>query len=97
MRNGKRYEGAIGRLSAELRGQVKESDLRPLVSRIEQTRGAIEQASVEESREAGQSATGTVQVTLREGREPVLEFPLVKENGVWKIASPDPVRQLAGE
>jgi hypothetical protein len=57
--------------------------------------GGIEDVSGVSSDESGNLAQAQVLVTLKNRSKVLLTFPLVEENGEWKIASIEPMWQLA--
>ena len=93
-----RYEGAMNQLSQDLQQQVKEEDLQNLVKIIEQSPAeGIQDAHGQDAQEQGDQATAEVQVKLGSNQETTLQFPLVKENGTWKVSSLDPLKELAAQ
>lgn len=92
-----RYTGAMGQLSQELRQQVSEDDLKGIVQALEgSSRKGIQDAHGVDSQQQGNAATARVQVKFGSSQEQELEFSLLMKNGVWRLASIDPVRSLAG-
>lgn len=91
-----RYTGAAGELSQDLQKQVSKKDLQQIVQAIETSHQGIEDAHGQGSQEQGQEATAQVQVKLWDKQESRLDFPLLKENGVWKVSSVAPLQALAG-
>lgn len=98
-----RYEGAMNQLSQDLRQQVSEEDLRALVRNLELSpaRGiqdAHEQGAQRLGGAAQQSdqATAEVQVKLGNNQQTTVQLPLIKENGLWKVSSLEPLRGLGG-
>ena len=90
-----RYTGALNQLSQDLQGQVKEKDLQDLVQSIEASSSeGIQDAHEEEAQEQVDTATASVRVKLGNNQEETLDFPLKKENGLWKLTSIDPLRSL---
>lgn len=90
-----RYEGAMNQLSQDLQQQVTVEDLQSLVKRIEasQARG-IQDSLGQSANEHDQQTTAIVQVTLGSNQQVNVELPLIKENGLWKVSSLDPLRGL---
>jgi hypothetical protein len=94
----RRYAGVRNHLSHELRQQVTDHDLRRLAEQIESGPAqGIRQAHGVHSEIHGDRATAQVRVRLGTRAEITLHFPLVKEHGLWKVASLDPLTALAGE
>ena len=91
-----RYEGAMNQLSEELRQQVTEQDLQSLVQSIESSQDGIYDAQEVGAQEQSQFASAQVKVKLGNGQERIIEFPLEKENGLWKVSSLEPLQSLAG-
>jgi hypothetical protein len=92
-----RYTGALGALSQELREHVSGDDLRSLVQAIESSpRSGIQDAHEQGSQESGENASAQVQVKYGDNSQENIEFPLVNENGVWKINSIDPLAGMTG-
>jgi hypothetical protein len=91
-----RYEGAMNQLSEDLQQQVKHQDLQNLVKAIEESpAGGIQYAHEQNSEQQDDQATAEVQVTLKNNRQVNIQLPLKQENGVWRITSLDPIRELA--
>ena len=89
-----RYEAVPSQLAEGLRAQVREDDLRAIGEAIGERLGGIEAVHGEDAQEQADSATATVAVKLGDGQERRLRFPLVKEHGLRRIASLDPLREL---
>ena len=97
-----RYTGALNALSQDLQQQVQPEDLRTLVARIEQAHQGISDAHGQAGQAApaaahNATASAQVQVKLGDLSEQELTFELVRENGLWKIASLGPLETLAGQ
>lgn len=90
-----RYEAARDQLSEEIQQQVTADDLRALVRTIEERHGGLNNVDGQGARIADDRAVATVVVTLGDGTAETLEFPLTKEQGLWKVASVEPVQRLA--
>jgi len=89
-----RFEGAGQALSESLQQEDTGATLRTLAMHIEMAAGGIEDANGVSSTETGDTAEAQVVVTLKNGAEVMLSFPLVKENEEWKVASVEPMWQL---
>jgi hypothetical protein len=90
-----RFYGAMQLLSEPLQAQVAEDDFRGIAAEIREAHGGIAQAHGVDAQPAGDTATATARVRLEDRSETTLEFPLVKEQGEWRVASIDPLRRLA--
>jgi hypothetical protein len=89
-----RYEGARDQLSEGLRAQVSRERLAQVVQDLERTESGISEAHGERSQQSGTRADAEAQVRLESQREVVLTFPLVREQGIWRITSVDPLDTL---
>jgi hypothetical protein len=89
-----RYQGAMNQLSQELKEQVSEQDLKSVVRSIENSQSGIYQADEGAAQVQGQMARAQVKVRLGNGQENIIEFPLQKENGLWKVSSLEPLHSL---
>lgn len=85
------YEGARQQLGEEMRRKVGDAELRALALIIDREQHGVSEAHALSARESGDSAMVTVMVKMNNGSEQVLEFPLRKQHGVWKITSIDSV------
>ena len=91
-----RFEGAMNQLSQDLQQQVTEEDLRALMSAIEQSPSkGIQDSHGQSAQIEGDQATAEVQVKLGTNEQINIQFPLKKENGVWKVTSLDPLGGFA--
>jgi hypothetical protein len=90
-----RAAGARGQLAKDLQEQVDEGELLALIRNIEAgpLRG-IEDAHEVSSEEQGGQVVAQVRVKFGDLSEHILEFPLRKENGLWKVSSLDPLDTL---
>jgi hypothetical protein len=92
-----RYHGAAKQLSSQLSYKISELYLKEITSQIEDAYGGIQDSLSLDSDLQGHQARARVQVTLGDGSEEVLEFPMVRENWVWKVDGLAPVEMLAAE
>jgi hypothetical protein len=98
-----RYAGAMNQLSQELQQQIHPEDLASLVKSIEHSpaKGIQDAHGLAAQELAAQKlvdqATADVRVKLGNNEAVDVRFPLIKEKGVWKVSSLDPLKQLAGE
>jgi len=97
-RGAHRVTGARGQLSASLKEQVKEVQLLSLIRAIETSPlKGIKDAHEISSQEQGEQAIAHVKVKFGDHSEKIIEFPLEKENGLWKVASLAPLQALPKE
>ena len=90
-----RYEGAMNQLSQDLQQQVSEEDLHALVSSLEESPAqGIQDAHEQRAQQQGDQATAEVQVKFGNNQQTTVQLPLVKENGLWKVSSLEPLRGL---
>jgi len=90
-----RFEGAMQTLSEPLQESVNPALLRTLAVSIELASGGIEDVNGVSAEETGDTAEAQVLVSLSNRTEVTLSIPLTKENGEWKVASVEPLWQLA--
>jgi hypothetical protein len=89
-----RYARARGHLAAGLES-IEPGDLAALQARLERARGTVENVHGQDAVVTGKESTA--RVTLRfSGGDGQLDLPLRREKGLWKVASLDPLRALAG-
>lgn len=90
-----RATGARSQLAKDLQEQVKEADLLALARAIEAgPLEGIEDTHAVSFEEQGDQAVARVRIKFRNLSERVLEFPLQKEYGLWKVASLEPLEAL---
>jgi hypothetical protein len=82
-------------LTADLREQVTEADLRALARELEQARPRVEDANGVAAVVQSGTATATVEVRMEDGRRRHVQFSLEREKGLWKLRSVDPARALS--
>jgi len=90
-----RFAGARNQLSQDLRSQVEDADFTALVQGLEQSHQGILDVHELDSQANGRNATARVKIKWGDLQEDTLQFPLVKENGLWKVASLGPLRTAA--
>ena len=90
------FTAAHEQLSEDLGQQVTVDDLKRLTERLEESAEGIDQASGENPRAQGKTATADVKVRLANGREQTVQVPFRLENGLWHITSLAPLEALAG-
>jgi hypothetical protein len=90
-----REPAAHRELSEAMRAQVPPERLQALASALAARLGPIDQVDAAVVDERDDRAT--VRATLRAGagEEHQVDLPLVKEEGLWHVASVEPLRQLA--
>lgn len=90
-----RYEGAMNQLSQDIQQQVSEKDLQAIVKSIEESpRKGIQDAHGQDAQTQGAQGTASVEVKFGDNQTQTIDLPLVKENGLWKVASLGPVQAL---
>lgn len=92
----RRFEAARAELTEEARASVGTDDLRELANDLEQQGAGISQAHGERLAQHGDEAVVTARVRLQSARDAQLDVPLRREHGLWKVASVEPIRALAG-
>lgn len=93
-----RYEGAKNQLSQELKQQVTAQDLEALVKTIEDSPAkGIEDAHEQGAEEQDSQAIAEIEVKLANNTKTTIHLPLVKEHGIWRVSSLDPLRSLGGQ
>jgi hypothetical protein len=90
------FQSAHDQLSQDLRQQVTPEDLQAMTESLEQAAQGINEASGENPREQGQTASAEVKVKLANGAEQTVEVPFTQENGLWHISSLAPLEALIG-
>lgn len=90
-----RYSGAHEFLSAQLSEEISEENLRELGGSLEIRHGGFAEAYGKSEEEQAESATATAIVQFDGGTELEIELPMVREEGIWRIASIQPLLNLA--
>lgn len=91
----RRAAGARNQLAQELQQQTTEADLLRLARAIEAgPLGGIADAHEIDAQQQGDQASARVRVKFKDLSEQTLEFPLVSENGLWKVTSLAPLEAL---
>jgi hypothetical protein len=88
---GKRYRPAYSHLSEELARSVPADSLRLLTEALERSLGSIEKVQGEPVHRSGEAAEASAKLTTTRGDTASLRFPLLREQGVWKISRLDPL------
>jgi hypothetical protein len=91
-----REPAAHRELTDELRERVPADELSALGRRLEARLGAVSQLDAETVDERDGEATVRATLRFQDGQERQLELPLVKQGGLWHVASVEPLRALAG-
>jgi hypothetical protein len=87
-----RWAQARGHLAADLR-RTAPSELAALETSLEKTRGSVENVEGEDAVLAGETATARASIDFSTARVE-LHLPFRRQNGLWKVASLDPLRHL---
>ena len=91
----RRLNAVKSELSESLRWEIDDRQLKALVESIRSSHKGISEAHGSETRQQEpDKATATVEVKLGDQTEETIEFPLVKEHGLWRVASIDPLGRL---
>jgi hypothetical protein len=89
------YGGAMQQLSEDLQQEIKEEDLMQMVKGWEESPlQGIQDAKGQKAQEQGEQATADVQVKFGNNEELVIQLPLKKEKGEWKVTSLDALKSL---
>jgi len=91
------YGAARHALTRDLQAQIMDEDLRALARELEERRPALEDARGVSAAVQGTAASATVELRREDGLRHHAEFRLERENGLWKLASIEPVQALARE
>ena len=92
-----RYDGALEQLNEELSNEVEAAELRTWAEAIHAKHGSMITVQGVETSPPPRPPADTARVRLKfeDGQELTLEFPVVQENGLWKISSIEPLETLS--
>lgn len=88
-----RYAQARQHVTKDL-ARTDPGSLAVIVRGIEQVNGAVETVQGEDAVVSGEESTARVALEFERGRRD-LHLPLRREKGLWKVASLDPLREMA--
>jgi hypothetical protein len=91
----RRFHAARDQLSQDMKKQVAVSDLSSLVETIQRNHKGIQEAYSISSQEQENEASASVVVQFGDGTAREVNFSLVKEHGLWKLSSFEPIDQFA--
>jgi hypothetical protein len=86
-----RWAQARAHLAADLRA-TPSSELAAIEKSLEEARGCVENVQGEDADRMGETATARASIEFTSARMD-LHLPVRRENGLWKVASLDPLRQ----
>jgi hypothetical protein len=91
----RRFAAFRSELTESLRKEVDDETLKLLSARIESSHKGISEAHGTDTRhQDSHRATATVEVELGDRTAERIELPLIREHGLWRVASIEPLGRL---
>jgi len=88
------HQESLDSLSQDLKENVSAEKIKELANQIQNQKQGIEDVQAEQSEENGMNATGSVSIEFGDKTSQTVQFPMVKENYVWKINSIGPLEAV---